>query len=276
MVREFDVVTKSFVREGFQIAQAKSRCSRIDIDTVFVGTDFGKGSLTTSGYPRVAKIWERGTPLSEARTVYEVNDTDVSGGASHDPTKAYERDFLERTPTFFTEETYLLLMDGSRQKIAVPDDAEISVHREWLMVKPRTPWTVGGKSFAAGSLLAARFDDYMAGKRDITLLFEPTAATSLYYSQRALPKFSPLSARSCSMTRCAGSATRIQSKPVSQGKANVCTLKEWPVTQFDRLDAYLQDNPDASMPNYPDWPPNPAWLRKTWAWKRPPGWLLKC
>jgi prolyl oligopeptidase len=179
VVREFDVMTKSFVPGGFQIPQAKSRCSWIDIDTIFIGTDFGKGSLTTSGYPRIAKIWKRGTRLSEARPVYEVNETDVSCSALHDPTKGFERDFLERTPTFFTRETYLLRKDGSKQKIAVPDDAVISIHREWLVVKPRTPWTVGRKTFAAGSLLAAHFDDYMAGKRDITLLFEPTEATSL-------------------------------------------------------------------------------------------------
>ena len=58
-------------------------------------------------------------------------------------------------------------------------DAESSVNREWLLVKPRIPWTVGGKTYAAGSLVAARFDDYMAGKRELTVLFEPTATTSL-------------------------------------------------------------------------------------------------
>ena len=65
------------------------------------------------------------------------------------------------------------------RKIDVPDDAETDVTREWLTIRPRTPWTVGGKTYAAGSLLAARFDDFMAGKREITVLFEPTATTSL-------------------------------------------------------------------------------------------------
>ena len=34
-----------------------------DEDTLWVGTDFGAGSLTTSGYPRIVKLWKRGTPL---------------------------------------------------------------------------------------------------------------------------------------------------------------------------------------------------------------------
>jgi prolyl oligopeptidase len=179
VIREFDPIAKAFVTGGFQLPQAKSRCSWINADTIFVGTDFGPGSLTTSGYPRIAKIWKRGTALAEAKTIFEAQETDVSGSAIHDSTKGFERDFLSRSPSFFTEVTYLLKKDGSRQKVEVPEDAEISVAREWLIVKTRTPWTVGAKTYAAGSLLAAGFNEYMAGKRELTVLFEPTAATSL-------------------------------------------------------------------------------------------------
>ncbi len=183
VVREFDVETKSFVKDGFQLPQAKSDLSWIDLDTVFVGTDFGPGSLTTSGYPRVARLWKRGTPLSSAKPVFEGKETDVDVGAYHDPTPEFERNFAYRSPTTFTNETFLLGKDGSSRKIDLPDDAESSVHREWLIVKPRTPWSVAGKIYGAGSLVATRFDDFMAGKRDFTVLFEPTATTSLaHYS----------------------------------------------------------------------------------------------
>jgi prolyl oligopeptidase len=179
VVREFDVTSKTFVGAGFQLPQAKSEISWIDADTVFVGTDFGAGSMTTSGYPRVAKVWKRGTPLAQAKAVFEAKDTDVAGRAYHDSTPGFERDFLIRTPSFFTSETFVLGKDGSRNKIEVPDDAETSWFREWLLVKPRTPWTVGGKTYAAGSLLAASFDDFLAGKRELAVLFAPTATASL-------------------------------------------------------------------------------------------------
>src|SRR6185503_13146402 len=68
---------------------------------------------------------------------------------------------------------------GKLQKVEVPEDAKKSFHREWLIIELRSAWTVGGQTYAAGSLLAARFDDYMAGKRDITVLFEPTLRSSL-------------------------------------------------------------------------------------------------
>ena len=179
VTREFDVEAKAFVKGGFELPEAKSDVSWIDIDRVFVGTDFGAGSMTTSGYPRIAKLWTRGRPLAEAKLVFEGKPTDMEAYAAHDPTKGFERDFVIRMPSFFSRETFLLGPNGKMRKIDVPDDAETEVTREWLTIRPRTPWTVGGKTYAAGSLLAARFDDFMSGSREITVLFEPTATTSL-------------------------------------------------------------------------------------------------
>jgi prolyl oligopeptidase len=71
VVREFDVVAKTFVKDGFVLPEAKSSVDWIDANTVYVSTDFGPGSMTDSGYPRIVKRWKRGTPLSEAVTMFE-------------------------------------------------------------------------------------------------------------------------------------------------------------------------------------------------------------
>ena len=42
-----------------------------------VATDFGPGTLTDSGYPRIVKEWKRGQPLAEAKTVFEGRKTDM-------------------------------------------------------------------------------------------------------------------------------------------------------------------------------------------------------
>ncbi|MFI7674479.1 prolyl oligopeptidase family protein [Actinophytocola sp. NPDC049390] len=181
VVREFDLDTRTFVVDGFTLPEAKTRVGWIDEDRIYVGTDFGEGSLTTSGYPRIAKVWRRGTPLSEAVTVYEGKPEDVSAGAYHDPTEGFERDFVYRNLDFYRMEKYLRQPDGDLVKVDVPEDAETSAHREWLLISTRTPWTVEGTTYPAGALLAARFDDYLAGGRDLTVLFEPDEHTSLQY-----------------------------------------------------------------------------------------------
>ena len=69
-----------------------------------VGTDFGEGSLTESGYPRLVKRWRRGQPLDEAETVFSGASTDVVAAASVDRTPGFERTMLGRALDFFNDE----------------------------------------------------------------------------------------------------------------------------------------------------------------------------
>jgi len=84
VVREYDVAKRAFVDGGFTLPEAKGSASWIDQDTLFVSTDFGPGSMTSSGYPRIIKQWQRGTPLAQAQTLYEAKPDDLSVGAYKD------------------------------------------------------------------------------------------------------------------------------------------------------------------------------------------------
>ncbi len=181
VVREFDLDAKGFVEGGFALPEAKSDVGWIDADTIYVGTDFGEGSLTTSGYPRLAKQWRRGTPLSEAETVFEGKPEDVGVGAFRDPTEGYERDFVVRHVEFYRTELYLRAVGGELQRVAVPEDAIVDIHRDWLLIKLRSRWEVDGVTYPVGALLVAGFDAFLAGARELTVLFEPDPHTSLSY-----------------------------------------------------------------------------------------------
>ena len=79
VIREMDLVNKTFVKDGFNLPEAKSQLTWVDENHLLVGTQFhGEDSLTDSGYPRIAKIWKRGTPLGEAKTLLEGDQKDVS------------------------------------------------------------------------------------------------------------------------------------------------------------------------------------------------------
>ncbi|MBN8728360.1 MAG: S9 family peptidase [Xanthomonadales bacterium] len=179
VVREFDLVDKAFVKDGFALPAAKTEVAWIDADHIYVGTDFGPGSMTRSSYPRLAKVWRRGTPLADARLAYEGRDDDLAVSAFRDLTPGFERDFVVRTIDFFTSETFLRQANGELVKLDLPLDAQPAAHREWLLVELRSAWSTGGASWPSGSLLAIRFDDFMAGQRDFTALFTPSGTTSL-------------------------------------------------------------------------------------------------
>ena len=76
-VREFDVKTKQWVHDGFKLREAKTSTGWVDAQTVLVGTDFGPGSMTASGYARQVKLWKRGTPIASAELVLEIPTTDM-------------------------------------------------------------------------------------------------------------------------------------------------------------------------------------------------------
>ncbi|PMR77381.1 prolyl oligopeptidase family serine peptidase [Billgrantia endophytica] len=179
VTREFDLIERRWVDDGFFRDEAKGALRWIDHDTVYVFTDFGEGSLTTSGYPRIVKEWRRGTPLEAATTVFEGESTDMAIGAMHDSTRGFERDFISRARAFYDNELYLREGDGTLCKIEVPDSARKQVHREWLTLELREAWEVGDTTYPAGALLAADFDAFMAGEGTLRMLFAPTEQRSL-------------------------------------------------------------------------------------------------
>ena len=180
VVREFDVDTKTFVKNGFVLSEAKHRVYWKDENTVFVATDFGAGTLTRAGYPRLVKEWKRGTPLTAATQIFEVKDTDVSGSCQRDFDHDRKRDFCSRQIDFEHSEMSFR-KDDKLVKIDKPDDADADAWDDELFLRLRSDWITGtpAVTYKKGSLLAASFDGFLRGDREFQVLFEPTANSSL-------------------------------------------------------------------------------------------------
>ncbi len=177
-VREFDLLSRTFLDDGFRVPSAKTGASWGDRDTVLISTDFGDGTMTTSSYPRQVRRWRRGEPLLDATLVHEVPSDHMGVWATHDHTEGYERDLIGDRVDFWRGEN-LVVRGGQPERIDVPVDAEIDVHRDWLLVSLRSSWEVAGNTWPAGALLATRFDEFLAGGRDMQAVFLPDERTSL-------------------------------------------------------------------------------------------------
>lgn len=177
-VREFDLEARGFVEGGFVLATAKTSTSWIDRDTIFVATDFGPGTMTTSSYPRQVRRLKRGQAPADADIVFEIPEDHMITSAVHDHTEGFERDIVVDTISFFTRQTYVL-RGGNPVAIDVPPTASVDLHREWLLIRPRSDWQVGDATYPAGVLLAANLDAFLAGERTFDVLFTPDSQTSL-------------------------------------------------------------------------------------------------
>ena len=179
VVREFDTRTRRFVEGGFRLPEAKSSVDWLDADTLYVGTDFGPGSMTESGYPRVIKRWKRGQPLSGAVTVFEAQPQDVSAFVSVDRTPGFERTVFGRSIDFYNTEQFLLDKEGTLKRIDKPNDASLAFWREHLLLELRSDLREGDTTFPRGSLLVADAAAYLKGEGQLRPLFTPSATRSL-------------------------------------------------------------------------------------------------
>lgn len=179
VVREFDGKTKTFVKDGFTLPEAKSDIGWRDENSLWVGTDFGDGSLTKSGYPRFAKLWKRGTPLSSATMVHEVPADFVGLEAFSILTPEGRYDLVSETPEFFRGTTYII-RDNKNVKLEIPEDARLrGIFKKQMLVSLRTDWNVGGKTYPADALLAIDLEKFLAGGRDFSVLFTPKDRVAL-------------------------------------------------------------------------------------------------
>jgi prolyl oligopeptidase len=145
---------------------------------VLVGTDFGDGSLTDVGLPRLVKRWCRGEPLQKAETIFAGEKTDLAAGGGVDRTPGFERTAIFRMIDIHNSEAYELRGD-ELIRIDTPNDSQMNVHRDWLTIWLNTDWLRAGTRYVAGSLLVADYDQFLAGTAELRVLFEPDAHTSL-------------------------------------------------------------------------------------------------
>lgn len=124
VVREFDLETGKFVVGGFVVPEGKNATTWVDGDTLLVGQVEGTGTATRSGFPRILKLWRRGTPWTAATTVLSGIEADigVGGGSTMDGNR--RRVFAIRNNGFFTSQWSLLGTNGKAVRLLIPESAE--------------------------------------------------------------------------------------------------------------------------------------------------------
>jgi prolyl oligopeptidase len=178
-VREFDAKTKSFVKDGFYLPSAKSGVSWKDYNTLYVSTDFGKGTMTTSGYPMILKLWKRGTLLKDAETIFRGDSTNMGvwGGVINTPERQYEMVYQYLS---FYSKNYFAVEKGKLIKLDIPDDANLrGMFKNRMLVNLKSDWQVNGKTYAQGSLINIDYDKFLKGSRDFQIIAAPDEKSSI-------------------------------------------------------------------------------------------------
>lgn len=153
--REFDLRSRAFVAGGFRLPRGKQNIAWENADTLLVARAWKPTELTSSGYPYVVKRVRRGQPLAAATDVFsgKPSDVSVSPVTLRDGT-GDSVSLVERSLTFFTTQYYLLTPRGAQQ-LDVPEKSNLdALVAGQLIFSLNQPWSVGGKQFPEGALVA--------------------------------------------------------------------------------------------------------------------------
>ncbi len=154
-IREFNKKTKQFVKDGFFIPEAKSRFSWRDEDHIFIATDFGEGSATNSGYPRVVKFLKRGQKLDEAIVIAETKKEYNSAGTYRVNAETKKYDIFYESINFYEFYSYFINADNSLTKINIPKKSNIiTITDNHMLLLLEEDWEVNNTQFTANTLLS--------------------------------------------------------------------------------------------------------------------------
>jgi prolyl oligopeptidase len=177
-VREFDLVRRAFVKDGFRLPESKGGVAWIDENAIYVSRDFGAGTMTRSGYPRQVRRLARGEALASAALVYEAKEDDVGAWPSVTHEKGSRVEMVTRVISTRRSEGFVV-REGGLVKLELPETVDASVTAGVLYVRLREDWKPASAAYPAGALLAMDLAKFLAGGRDFDVLFTPGPRVSL-------------------------------------------------------------------------------------------------
>ena len=178
VIREFDLINKQFISDGFITAESKQYFSWLNEDELLIATNFGPDSMNESGYPRQVKVWNRAQGLEEAKLIFNGDYEKIFSFpfSSIRPDGSYFG--VLEGPTFFTK--VLHLFKGLELvKLDLPLKMDVyGTYENLLIISLAEDW----QGYGVGDLIAVNVDDALnknITSDSLTLLFEPSEKSFL-------------------------------------------------------------------------------------------------
>lgn len=249
VTREYDAVMKRFVAGGFETSEAKQSLEWITRDSVLIGSDFGPGTVTDSGYANQIKFWKRGYPIETAKLVHKGDKTDVGSFpfASHRPDGNHVG--VVQAPDFFTEIIHIFdVKSEEMRELNLPRDINFrGIFGNDVIIQMRRTRPIGGISVAAGSLVSVNIEDALDGiaGAHLQLIFSPDENSSIDDVKIGQNQIFISLLKDVTGTLMAASPSNKgwQVSPISlpaNGAINIVSADEWSDAAFFNFESFLQ------------------------------------
>ena len=155
--REFDLASRSFVKNGFYLPKGKQRVAWTSQDTILVSREWNPGEVTSSGYPFIVKKLARGKPLADAVEIFRGSANDGGYGVSPATlvdAAGHRFSFIDRPTSTFESEHYIV-RPNDVARLAMPAKGNlVELIGGQVIVHLYEDWTNGGTTIRGGSVAA--------------------------------------------------------------------------------------------------------------------------
>jgi len=244
VVREFNLISKSFIDDGFATLESKQYFSWVNQDQILIATNFGEGSMNESGYPSQVRLWDRNQDIGDAREVFQGDYQKIFSFpfSSIRPDGNYFG--ILEGPTFFTKVLYLFNND-ELVKLELPLKMDVyGTYENLLIISLAENW----QGFDIGSLVAVNLDDALAQNISVdslTLLFEPSEkrflrSVSIGANQILVSVLDNISGQVLQLQKVGSSWIENQVRGFEGGMLSVSSIDEWSDHTFLNSQGFTQ------------------------------------
>ena len=178
--REFDLVKKAFVPDGFALPEAKTSVSWSDADTLLVSMASGGDTQTLAGYGREVRAWQRGEAYDEAPVVFEIDAGHMMAQPRLIKDAGSQFNLLVDAVTIFQYEYYRLGDDGQPVRLHLPAPFQLStVHKGWVIGLLQQDWQGAQATYPQGALVGFRMTDLTQPPEEAAVLFAPESSQAV-------------------------------------------------------------------------------------------------
>ena len=177
-LREFDLTTRSFVKDGFVLPRGKQNATWVGEDTLLVSREWNKGELTASGYPFIVRRLVRGQSLESGVEIFRGTAQDGGYGVSPftltDGT-GHRIVLIGRPTSTFEFEHYVVTPNGIA-KLGVPlKVSPVGMVGGQVVFQLSEAWDAGGAHIRPGALVSFDAARATADPEHLspTVIFEP-------------------------------------------------------------------------------------------------------
>ena len=185
--REFDLASRSFVKDGFDLAEGESNLVWRDENSVYVTTSLGEPrgpstSLTAVKSSRTVRLWKRGQDLAQAKVVLETpKDTFATVPVQYRDIKGERLVTVDSVDLSNRTNQWLLDASGTPRPMTLPaQHGNLVFYRGYCIVPLLADWTVAGRTWPAGAVVSVPLAEITRPAPTVQPLMIPGLREAIY------------------------------------------------------------------------------------------------